>query len=196
MHKSFLKSTRIFVCVSLLCLSLHSVALAAEAQKVKIETSFGNMVVELYEQKAPKTVANFKQYVADGYYNGTIFHRVIDTFMIQGGGFLSDMRPKETRAPIINEANNGLSNTKYTLAMARTPDPNSASSQFFINTVDNPFLNYKASTAQGWGYCVFGKVIEGQAVVDKIKKVATMRRGGHSDVPSEPVVIQKATLID
>jgi peptidyl-prolyl cis-trans isomerase B (cyclophilin B) len=133
--------------------------------------------------------------VDSGHYNGTIFHRVIDGFMIQGGGFDKDMRQKPTNPPIKNEANNGLRNDKYTVAMARTPDPNSASAQFFINVKDNDFLNYTAPTAQGWGYAVFGKVVEGQDVVDKIKKVATGNAGPHQNVPVQPVVIEKAECL-
>ena len=133
---------------------------------VKLQTNFGTMTLELDAEKAPQTVANFLQYVNDGFYNGTIFHRVIDGFMVRGGGMQSGMIPKQTRDPVQNEANNGLKNSAYTIAMARTSDPHSATAQFFINVSDNGFLNHTAPTAQGWGYCVFGKVVEGQDVVD------------------------------
>ncbi|HEX6632412.1 MAG TPA: peptidylprolyl isomerase [Usitatibacter sp.] len=174
--------------------AVPSGALAADPQ-VDVHTNLGTIRLELYPAKAPKTVENFLQYVKDGHYNGTIFHRVIDGFMIQGGGFDKDMRQKPTQAPIKNEAANGLKNDKYTIAMARTSDPNSASAQFFINVKDNDFLNYTAPTTQGWGYAVFGKVTEGQDVVDKIAKVATGNRGMHQNVPSQPVVIEKAECV-
>ena len=161
---------------------------------VKLHTNFGEIVLELDVEKAPVTVANFLQYVESGFYNNTIFHRVIDGFMIQGGGFDPDMRQKPTQPSIKNEANNGLQNKKYTIAMARTPNPDSASSQFFINTADNEFLNFSAPTSQGWGYCVFGKVTSGTEVVDKIGKVKTGNRNGHQDVPLENVVIERAEL--
>ena len=152
--------------------------------------------VELDADKAPKTVANFLAYVGKGHYDGTIFHRVIKGFMIQGGGFEPGMKQKTTDAPVQNEANNGLKNERYTLAMARTNDPHSASAQFFINTVDNDFLNFRSETPQGWGYAVFGKVIEGSEVVQQIEKAKTGRKGFHDDVPTEDVVIQKAVLVD
>jgi peptidyl-prolyl cis-trans isomerase B (cyclophilin B) len=161
---------------------------------VKLHTNFGEIVLELDVEKAPVTVANFLQYVESGFYNNTIFHRVIDGFMIQGGGFDPDMSQKKTQPSIKNEANNGLQNKKYTIAMARTPNPDSASSQFFINTADNDFLNFSAPTSQGWGYCVFGKVTSGTEVVDKIGKVRTGNRNGHQDVPLENVVIERAEL--
>ncbi len=163
---------------------------------VKLETSMGEITVELYADKAPATVANFLQYVKDGFYNGTIFHRVIPTFMIQGGGFDAQMNQKPTRAPIQNEADNGLKNEAYTLAMARTMDPNSATAQFFINVADNQFLNHTAKNPQGWGYAVFGKVVKGQDVVDKIKAVPTGNKGMHQNVPLEPVTITKATVVE
>jgi peptidyl-prolyl cis-trans isomerase B (cyclophilin B) len=163
--------------------------------KVKLTTSMGPITLQLDKEKAPVTVENFAKYVDSGHYDGTIFHRVIDGFMIQGGGFDKDMRQKPTQAPIKNEAANGLKNDKYTIAMARTSDPNSASAQFFINVKDNDFLNYTAPTMQGWGYAVFGKVTEGQDVVDKIAKVATGNRGMHQNVPSQPVVIEKAECV-
>ncbi|MDP2828362.1 MAG: peptidylprolyl isomerase [Sulfuricellaceae bacterium] len=162
---------------------------------VKLHTNFGIITLELDAEKAPLTVANFLEYVKDGFYNDTIFHRVIDGFMIQGGGFMSDMAQKATRDNIQNEATNGLSNAAYTVAMARTPSPHSASSQFFINIADNGFLNHTAQTSQGWGYCVFGKVTEGQDIVDKIKKVKTGNRSGHQDVPVEAVIIERAEVI-
>lgn len=171
-----------------------TIALAANPE-VEFDTTAGVIKLELYPDSAPKTVENFLRYVKDGHYNGTQFHRVIDGFMIQGGGFDKDMRQKPTQAPIKNEAANGLRNDKYTLAMARTSDPNSATAQFFINVKDNDFLNYSAPTPQGWGYAVFGKVVEGQDTVDKIAKVATGNRGMHQNVPSEPVVIEKAECV-
>jgi peptidyl-prolyl cis-trans isomerase B (cyclophilin B) len=163
---------------------------------VKLHTNFGDITLELDAQAAPETVANFLQYVKDGHYDGTIFHRVIDGFMIQGGGFTADMEQKPTRATIQNEAQNGLKNVTYSIAMARTPDPHSASSQFFINVGDNAFLDFRAANAQGYGYCVFGKVSEGQDVVDRIRKVRTGNRAGHQDVPVENVVIERAESIE
>ena len=162
---------------------------------IRLTTNFGNIDIELNFDKAPKTAANFEQYVKDGFYNGTIFHRVIDNFMIQGGGMTANMQEKPTREPIENEAANGLKNDCYTIAMARTMQPHSASSQFFINVKDNDFLNHTAPTPQGWGYCVFGKVVAGQDVVDKIKIVKTGRHGYHDDVPLETVLIEKAEVI-
>jgi peptidyl-prolyl cis-trans isomerase B (cyclophilin B) len=155
----------------------------------------GVVTLELDEQKAPKTVANFLSYVKKGHYDGTIFHRVIDGFMVQGGGFAPGMSQKPTDAPVENEANNGLKNARYTVAMARTNDPHSASAQFFINVADNEFLNHKSPTPQGWGYAVFGKVVGGQDVVDKIKGLPTGNRGGHGDVPKTDVVIEKAVVV-
>ncbi len=163
--------------------------------KVKLTTSFGDIVLELDEVKAPLTVANFVQYVNDGHFDGTVFHRVIDNFMIQGGGFVPGMTQKKTRDNIQNEADNGLKNVAYSIAMARTPDPHSASSQFFINVSDNDFLDFQGKTSQGWGYAVFGKVIEGKEVVDKIKGVKTGTRGFHRDVPVEDVLSTKAQVI-
>ena len=159
---------------------------------VKLHTNFGVITLELDTEKAPVTVANFLAYVDSGFYNNTLFHRVIDGFMIQGGGFASGMQQKTTQAPIRNEADNGLANASYTIAMARTPDPHSASSQFFINVADNDFLNFRAPNAQGWGYCVFGKVTAGTEVVDAIKKVRTGSKAGHQDVPLEDVIIERA----
>ena len=162
---------------------------------VKLETSMGDITLELYQDKAPVTVANFLEYVKSGFYNGTIFHRVINGFMIQGGGLDAQMNKKSTRAPIKNEADNGLSNEPYTIAMARTSNPDSATAQFFINVANNTFLNHTAKTARGWGYAVFGKVIKGQDVVDKIKAVPTATVGPYENVPKEPVTITKATVI-
>ncbi|WP_416425836.1 peptidylprolyl isomerase [Pseudomonas sp. App30] len=165
--------------------------------KVKLTTNFGDIVLQLNAEKAPKTVANFIEYVNAGHYANTVFHRVISNFMIQGGGFEPGMKEKKDKRPSIqNEANNGLSNTKYTVAMARTMEPHSASAQFFINVADNTFLNHSAPTVQGWGYAVFGEVIEGNDVVDKIKGVATGSKSGHQDVPVEDVVIEKAEIIE
>ena len=161
---------------------------------VRIETNMGTMVLELDSEKAPKTAENFASYVREGFYDGTIFHRVIDGFMIQGGGFDDQMNQKETKEPVENEANNGLKNEKYTVAMARTQDPHSATAQFFINVKDNDFLNHTAPNARGWGYAVFGKIVEGTEVVDAIKSVKTGNVGYHQDVPIEPVVIIKATI--
>jgi len=161
---------------------------------VTLHTNFGAIKLKLFEDKAPISVKNFKQYVQDGFYDGTIFHRVIGNFMIQGGGFDANMQQKSTNAPIKNEANNGVSNKKYTIAMARTNDPHSATAQFFINVVDNAFLDFTAPNASGWGYAVFGEVIEGTDVVEQIKAVKTGNKNGHSDVPLENVVITKAEL--
>ena len=158
-------------------------------------TGHGTITIELDAEKAPKSAENFLAYVKKGHYDGTIFHRVIDGFMIQGGGFVPGMSQKPTDAPINNEANNGLKNNKYTLAMARTQDPHSASAQFFINVADNGFLNHTAPSVQGWGYAVFGKVIAGTDVVDKLGKVKTGRKGYHDDVPVQDVVVEKATVL-
>ena len=163
-------------------------------KKVKLTTSMGPIVLELDDAKAPATVENFVKYVQAGHYNGTIFHRVIDGFMIQGGGFTKDMQQKPTQSPIKNEASNGLKNENYTVAMARTGVRDSATSQFFINVKDNEFLDYSGESPNGWGYAVFGKVVEGQDTVDKIRKVATGNTGMHQNVPKTPVVIEKAEL--
>jgi peptidyl-prolyl cis-trans isomerase B (cyclophilin B) len=163
--------------------------------KVRLTTNHGAITLELDAQRAPATVANFLEYVKSGHFDNTVFHRVIDGFMIQGGGFEPGMRQKPTRPPVKNEADNKLKNDAYTIAMARTADPHSASAQFFINVADNDFLNHKTQSAQGWGYCVFGKVTSGAEIVDKIKKVKTGSRGMHQDVPVEDVVIQKAEII-
>lgn len=162
---------------------------------IKLHTNFGVISLELDHEKAPITAANFEQYVKDGHYDGVIFHRVIPGFMIQGGGMDADMNEKATREPIQNEAQNGLKNDKYTIAMARTQAPHSASAQFFINTKDNTFLNHTEPSLHGWGYAVFGKVVDGFDVVDAIEKVATKRHGYHDDVPVEPVLISKAELV-
>jgi len=162
---------------------------------VKLHTTLGIITLELDQQKAPDTVANFLQYVEDGHYTNTIFHRVIDGFMIQGGGFEPGMKQKATRATVKNEADNKLKNKAYTIAMARTPDPHSASSQFFINLSDNGFLDFTAPTSDGWGYCVFGRVTGGTEVVDKIRQVKTGGRAGHQDVPVNDVVIEKAEVV-
>lgn len=163
---------------------------------ITLHTNFGDIKLELDFDKAPKTAANFVEYVKAGHYDGTVFHRVIDNFMIQGGGFAAGMKQKETRDPIENEADNGLKNEIGTIAMARTMDPHSASAQFFINVGDNSFLNHTAKTSQGWGYAVFGRVVEGMDVVNKIKGVPTTRKAGHQDVPAEDVVITKATVAE
>ncbi len=161
---------------------------------IKLNTSMGTIVIELDSDKAPKTAANFLQYARDGFYDGTIFHRVINNFMIQGGGMQPGMVEKQTREPIENEADNGLSNLKGTIAMARTQDPHSATAQFFINVADNTFLDHSAPNPQGWGYCVFGKVVEGMDVVEKIKDVPTGNAGYHQDVPLEDVVIESVEV--
>ncbi len=163
---------------------------------IKLHTNHGVITLKLFADKAPETVANFIQYVKDGHYDNTIFHRVISNFMIQGGGFDSDMKQKSTRETIKNEANNGLSNKKGTIAMARTMEPHSASAQFFINVKDNDFLDHSAPTVQGWGYAVFGEVVEGMEVVDAIKNVATTSKGGHQDVPRDAVIIEKAEIVE
>lgn len=162
---------------------------------VKIKTNYGELSLELDAEKAPITVANFLEYVQSGFFNNTLFHRVIDSFMVQGGGFEPGMNQKPTRATIKNEADNGLKNDIYTVAMARTSDPNSATAQFFVNASNNDFLNYTSPTPQGWGYCVFGKIVEGQDVIDKIRKVRTGSKGGHQDVPLEDVVIESAEVV-
>ncbi|WP_447792867.1 MULTISPECIES: peptidylprolyl isomerase [Pseudomonas] len=165
--------------------------------QVKLTTNFGDIVLELNAEKAPITVANFVEYVKAGHYENTVFHRVIGNFMIQGGGFEPGMKEKKDKRPSIqNEADNGLPNVKYSVAMARTMEPHSASAQFFINVADNSFLNHSGKTAQGWGYAVFAKVVEGTDVVDKIKGVATTSKAGHQDVPAEDVIIEKAEIIE
>ena len=161
-----------------------------------LHTTMGDITLELNAEKAPITVANFLEYARAGHYDGTIFHRVINGFMVQGGGFEPGMKQKPTRDTIKNEANNGLKNELGTIAMARTPDPHSASAQFFINVSNNDFLNFQSETQQGWGYCVFGKVAEGMDVVNKIKAVATTRDGYHADVPAEDVLITKVSIAE
>lgn len=163
---------------------------------VIIRTTFGEMKLELDAEKAPKTVENFLNYARDGFFDGTIFHRVIDNFMIQGGGFDADMKQKETAAPIENEADNGLKNDFGTVAMARTMEPHSATAQFFINVKDNDFLNHTGKNMQGWGYAVFGKVTEGTEVLDKIRAVETGSRAGHQDVPVDPVIIESVEVVE
>jgi peptidyl-prolyl cis-trans isomerase B (cyclophilin B) len=163
--------------------------------KVRLTTNYGDIVLELDRDKAPATVDNFLQYVKDGHYDNTLFHRVIDGFMIQGGGMEPGMRQKPTRATIAHEGANGLKNRKYTLAMARTSDPHSASSQFFINVADNDFLDFRSPGGQGWGYCVFGKVVQGTDTVDKIRGVATGRSGMHENVPTSDVIVERAEVV-
>lgn len=172
------------------------VSLAADAApRVKLTTTQGDITLELDRAAAPETVDNFLAYVRDGYYDGTIFHRVIPGFMIQGGGFGTDMTRKSTRPPIANEADNGLSNRTGTVAMARTSDPHSAGAQFFINVKDNGFLDHRGKTTQGWGYCVFGKVVQGMDVVRAIEMVPTTSQAGMQDVPKAPVIIERAALV-
>lgn len=161
-----------------------------------LSTSAGDIKIELFHDKAPQTAANFERYVREGHYDNTLFHRVIDGFMVQGGGFDTTFSQKPVHEPIKNEADNGLKNSRGHLAMARTGDPHSATAQFFINVADNDFLNHTSPTPPGWGYCVFGQVVEGMDVVDSIKAVATTRRHGHADVPAEDVVIESARLVD
>lgn len=192
-----------FICIVLLFASLNvGNAFSAQGAKpandtlVKLVTNMGDIVVRLDSRRAPITTANFIQYVKSGHYDGTIFHRVIKDFMVQGGGFTKDMKEKRALAPIRNEANNGLKNRKYTIAMARTADPHSASAQFFINTHDNDFLDFKSQTPEGWGYAVFGQVIQGQDVVDKLEAAQTGQRGHFDDVPLTPLIIKKAIVMD
>jgi peptidyl-prolyl cis-trans isomerase B (cyclophilin B) len=166
------------------------------AAYVMMTTTVGPITIELDADSAPKTVENFLSYVAGGFYDGTIFHRVIDNFMIQGGGFTADMEQKSTQAPIENEANNGLKNQRGTIAMARTQDPHSATAQFFINVQDNDFLNHTGENMQGWGYAVFGKVTDGEDVLDKIRGVQTGSQAGHQDVPVEPIIIESVAMIN
>ncbi len=191
----FFHLVRVFA-LALLTMTAGPALAQGEYPMIQLETTMGTMVLELDAEKAPKTVANFVQYVQEGHYDGTIFHRVIDGFMIQGGGFDAQMVQKPTRDEIENEADNGLKNDRYTIAMARTAAPHSASSQFFINVNDNHFLNHTGKNMQGWGYAVFGKVVQGTEVVDKIKAVATGTYGFHENVPAEPVVILKASVVE
>ncbi|MQY51193.1 peptidyl-prolyl cis-trans isomerase [Rhodocyclus tenuis] len=181
--------------IALACGFVVAVSSAVAAPKVELQTNLGRIVIELDAARAPATVDNFLAYARDGFYDGTIFHRVIDGFMIQGGGFEPGLKQKKTRAPIKNEANNGVRNERYTVAMARTGDPHSATAQFFINVNDNTFLNYRAPTPDAWGYCVFGKVVAGSEVVDAIAKVKTGRVGFAEDVPKEDVVIRSAKIL-
>ncbi|MDD3582133.1 MAG: peptidylprolyl isomerase [Desulfobacca sp.] len=193
-------SLRLALAVGLVVLLTLGAGLASRAERkpivVKLETTKGDITLELDQDKAPVTVANFLQYAKNGFYDGTVFHRVINGFMIQGGGLDANLKPKPTREPIKNEADNGLTNDAYTIAMARTSDPHSASSQFFINVANNRPLNHTAKTPQGWGYAVFGKVVKGQDVVDQIKAVPTTTRGVHQNVPQEPVIINKAVVVE
>jgi len=192
-----MKLKKLLLGIAALALSLQMQLALAGNPEVKMETSKGTIVIELYPDKAPGTVANFLQYVKDGAYDGTIFHRVIKDFMNQGGGFTADYKKVETRAPIQNEADNGLKNLKYTVAMARTGDPHSATNQFFINTANNDFLDFTGKTTRGWGYAVFGKVVAGQNIVGAISRVPTGPGGPFmKDVPRTPIVIQKMTLVE
>ncbi len=183
---------RMFFIMMILFSLLSIPASAAQTPQVVLETSMGDITLELYPDKAPATVKNFLTYVDEMFYDGLVFHRVIRGFMIQGGGMDAQMKEKTTHAPIMNEADNGLKNDRGTIAMARTPDPNSATAQFFINAKDNTFLNFRSKTMDGYGYCVFGKVIKGMDVVDAIEAVATGNKGFHQDVPLKPVLIKKA----
>ena len=178
----------------LCCGSLVAFADEPFGSRVRLKTNYGDIVLELNSQAAPKTVENFLNYAREGFYDGTIFHRVIKGFMIQGGGLTGDMRKKEVREPIGNEADNGLNNLRGSIAMARTGEPHSATSQFFINTVDNHPLDHQDKTGKGWGYCVFGKVVEGMDVADHIENVKTASKAGRNDVPAEPVIIEQALL--
>jgi peptidyl-prolyl cis-trans isomerase B (cyclophilin B) len=183
-----MKSTLISI---MAVLAICYAAIAGDNPRVDLDTSKGKIVLELYSDKAPQTVKNFLAYVDAGFYDGTIFHRVMPGFMIQGGGFTADMKQKRTQPPIQNEADNGLRNQRGTIAMARTQNPHSATAQFFINTKDNDFLNHKGKSPQGWGYVVFGRVVEGIGVVDAISNVSTVTRGRYRNVPTEPIVITK-----
>ena len=190
-----MKSRTLQVVIFVLMFTVSAMASAA-GQLVKLQTNLGDIVIELNQEKAPQSAANFLGYVNDGFYNGTIFHRVIDGFMIQGGGFTENFQKKGTKAPIQNEANNGLKNDRGTVAMARTNAPHSATAQFFINVVNNDFLNYRGSTSRDWGYAVFGKVVQGMDIVDKIRKIPTGPGGPFpKDVPQAPVVIESATVM-
>lgn len=188
---------KLFITVMLLSIPLTCLAAATDfPPQVMLETDMGAIVLELNPEAAPKTVKNFMDYVSSGFYDGTIFHRVIKGFMIQGGGFTSDFQRKKNQSPVENEADNGLLNERGTIAMARTSDPHSATSQFFINAVDNPALNFRSKTPHGWGYCVFGKVIKGLTVVSQIESTPTTTRNAMRDVPEKPIRILKASLID
>jgi peptidyl-prolyl cis-trans isomerase B (cyclophilin B) len=186
---------KIFIILAVALFFCIQIAEAQEASpRVIMETNYGTIVLELYRQKAPKTVENFLGYVRDSFYDETIFHRIIKKFMIQGGGLTLALEKKKVKPPVPNEADNGLKNLRGTIAMARTRDPNSATAQFFINTVDNAFLDHKAKNMKGWGYCVFGKVIEGMNVVDKIENLQTANKGGRQNVPTTPVIIKHAEI--
>lgn len=186
---------KIFIILAVALFFCIQIAEAQEAgPRVIMETNYGTIVLELYRQKAPKTVENFLGYVRDSFYDETIFHRIIKKFMIQGGGLTLALERKKVKPPVPNEADNGLKNLRGTIAMARTRDPNSATAQFFINTVDNAFLDHKAKNMKGWGYCVFGKVIEGMNVVDKIENLQTANKGGRQNVPTTPVIIKHAEI--
>jgi peptidyl-prolyl cis-trans isomerase B (cyclophilin B) len=196
----FIKTLSIFALLlaGLCVLPAHADPTPAQKGKssmVKIHTNLGNFTIKLDAEKAPHTVKNFLDYVNSGFYNNTVFHRVIEGFMIQGGGFESGMKQKPVNAAIQNEANNGLTNDAYTVAMARTNDPHSATAQFFVNVKNNSFLNFTSESSQGWGYCVFGKVVEGTEVIDAIKKVKTGTKGFHQDVPTEDVIITQAEVV-
>ena len=188
-----MKKITMIILISLF-LSVYSAWAETQKPRVRIETNHGIISLEFNPQAVPQTVKNFIQYVQDGFYDGTIFHRVIKGFMIQGGGLTADMQKKATRTPIPNEADNGLKNQRGTIAMARTMNPHSATSQFFINTVDNPFLDHKGKNPKGWGYCVFGKVIDGMKVVETIENLPTTVKSGRRDVPINPVIIKRAIL--
>ncbi len=190
-----MKKLSLGILILMIFLNLPIDGADAADPRVRIETNYGNIVMELYPDTAPKTVANFLHYVNSGFYDGTIFHRVIKGFMIQGGGFTLEMQQKSTQTPIINEAANGLKNKRGTVAMARTSQPDSATAQFFINTADNAFLDHRDKTPAGWGYCVFGKVVDGIKVVDTIEKLPTGQKGMHRDVPIEPVVVTRVLVI-
>ena len=194
----FIKTLFALLLAGLCVLPAYAASTPAQKGKspmVKIHTNLGTFTIKLDAEKAPNTVKNFLEYVNSGFYNNTIFHRVIDGFMIQGGGFEPGMKQKPVNEPIQNEANNGLTNDAYTVAMARTSDPHSATAQFFINVKNNGFLNFTGENSQGWGYCVFGKVVEGTEVVDAIKKVKTGTTGFHQDVPTEDVIITQAEVV-
>lgn len=187
-------TTKTLLLVAMMVLAAAPIV-QAQSHQVQFDTSAGTFIVALEAEAAPKTVANFLEYVRSGFYNGTIFHRVIKGFMIQGGGLTADMQKKATRKPIVNEADNGMQHLAGSIAMARTPDPHSATAQFFINVSNNSFLNHRSKTSQGWGYCVFGRVIKGMDVVRSIENTPTTVRSGHQDVPVQPIVIQGATIL-
>jgi peptidyl-prolyl cis-trans isomerase B (cyclophilin B) len=193
MQGKFMKRSWISIMIVLV---LAFAAIAGDNPKIEMDTTKGKIVIELYAHQAPKTVKNFLAYLDAGFYDKTIFHRVIPGFMIQGGGFTADMQRKDTRPPIDNEADNGLRNERGTIAMARTSDPHSATAQFFINTVNNDFLNYRNKSSQGWGYAVFGRVAEGMAVVDAVSGVKTATRGAFRNVPTDPIVITRVKRLN